>query len=137
VRVVLLVWVLVIVPHDPKPWHRQRRQQGRHETQGTEPRDTRRHRPPTHRIASLAAVSHTSHRVPSTTGRGRPLRWVRTIVHRKLVRSHGVASPPASRGGRLPREQRARCVTTAKPRHDLRSTSASLRRLAFLRGKSL
>ena len=52
------VWVLVVMPHEPKAWHRQRGQEEPHETQAPEPSNIRVYNPPSHRTASLAAVPH-------------------------------------------------------------------------------
>lgn len=80
------VWVLVVMPHETKAWHRQRGQEEPHETQATESSDTRVNNPPSHCTASLAAIPHERHREASMND------WRRWH------------DPSASQGGRLHRK---------------------------------
>jgi hypothetical protein len=47
------VWVLVVMPHEPKAWHSERGQEEPHETQAPEPSNICVYNPPSHRTASL------------------------------------------------------------------------------------
>ena len=52
------VWVLVVMPHEPKAWYSERGQVEPHETQAPQPSNIRVYYPPSHRTAFLAAVPH-------------------------------------------------------------------------------
>src|SRR5215831_20689118 len=73
----LVVRVLVVVPHEPKPWHSQRHQEEPHETQATESSNPCASHPSLHCAASRAAVSHERRRAPSTNDRRR---WRRLLL---------------------------------------------------------